>query len=253
MCAMSPKLLRPRASGFDPRTIEGLVVWLDALDPTTYTESSGQISEWRSKVGSIKFEQQDVPNNRPTLFESSSNVQGTTQAVINDRQAFYFDGNNDTLTGSTTIGDSQWTNFVVCRTDDTASTRGIFTRDPDGSPFSIRGPQFLRHSSAGVVESIGFQDTTLGTANAGTLTNGVAAVIHAVQAASTIQNFLNNVGGTAVGVTQNSSSTTPRIGVSSPGSNFWKGTVGEILLYNRSLNTAEQKRIYDYLRTRWRI
>jgi hypothetical protein len=29
---MNPRLLRPRASGFDPRSISGLALWLDAAD-----------------------------------------------------------------------------------------------------------------------------------------------------------------------------------------------------------------------------
>jgi hypothetical protein len=251
---MNPRLLRPLATGFNPRSIAGLVVWLDTLDPTTYTESSGQITEWRSKVGTIKFEQ-TTGNNRPTLFESSSDVQGVTQAAINNRQAFYFDGTNDQLFGSATIGDRQWTVFAACRTDNTAATQGVFSRDPSNvvGPASNRGPQFLRHSSAGVVQSLAFTDSTSGVATAGTLTNGVAAVIHAVQTATTIQAFLNNVGGTAVSATQNASVTTPRVGGVLPAAEFWRGTAGEILLYSSALSATQQTAIYNYLRRRWGI
>jgi hypothetical protein len=250
--SMNPRLLRPLASGFSPRQVAGLTIWLDALDSSTYTESSGQITEWRSKSGSIKFEQATA-NNRPTLFESSSDVQGATQAVINNRQAFYFDGTNDQLVDSATIGDRQWTAFAACRTDNTAATQGVFSRDPSSSagPASNRGPQFLRHSSAGVMQSLAFTDSTAPIATAGTLTSGVAAVINAVQTDSTLQAFLNGVGGTAVSATQNSSATTPRVGGVLPTAEFWKGTVGEILLYNRALTTAERQKVEGYLAWKW--
>ena len=35
--AMSPRLLRPRASGFNPRSIPGLAVWLDASKASSVT------------------------------------------------------------------------------------------------------------------------------------------------------------------------------------------------------------------------
>jgi hypothetical protein len=240
------------ASGFNPRQVAGLAIWLDALDEATYTESSGQITEWRSKAGTIKFEQ-TTANNRPTLFESSSDVQGATQAVINNRQAFYFDGTNDQLVGSATNGDRQWTAFAACRTDNTAATQGVFSRDPSNvvGPVSNRGPQFLRHSSAGVMQSLAFTDSTGPAATAGTLTSGVAAVINAVQTDSTLQAFLNGVGGTAVSATQNSSVTTPRVGGVLPAAEFWKGTVGEILLYSRALTTAERQKVEGYLAWKW--
>lgn len=98
---MSPRLLRPRAAGgFDPRAIAGVTLWMDAGDSSTYTESSGQISQWRDKSGLGKTYDQSTANNRPTLFTSSGNVQTATAATINGKQAFYFDGVNDELIGS---------------------------------------------------------------------------------------------------------------------------------------------------------
>ncbi len=251
---MNPRLLRPTASGFDPRRIEGLSIWMDALSPSSYTESSGQITEWRSRVGSLKFEQ-TTANNRPTLFESSSDVQGATAAVINGKQAFYFDGTNDVLLGSAQVTGTQWAAFGVVRSDDVAAVRGVFTRDNNANiTFVTRGPQFLRHNAAGNVETVAFSASDVLTSSAGNMASGVAAVLHSVQAASTVQSFLNNAGGTAISCTQNGSANSVAIGVTrAPSSSFWKGTIGEILLYNRALTTAEQSRVYQYLRSKWGI
>lgn len=253
---MNPRLLRPLTT-FDPRRISGLSIWMDALAPSTYTESSGQITEWRSRVGSLKF-QQTTANNRPTLFESSNNVQGATAAVINGRQAFYFDGTNDFLLGSAQITGTQYTAFAACRSDSLTAVRGVFTRDSNNNTTpATRGPGLLHHTSAGVAQT--FNHTAVGAtvATAGTLSSGVAAVLHCVQTASTLQMFLNGVGGTAVSGSQNSSTNDVAIGCDrSDASNparLWRGTVGEILLYDRALSAAEQSRVYQYLRSKWGI
>jgi hypothetical protein len=245
---MNPRLLVPRASGLtNPNTIAGLDAWFDTLTASSYTEASGQISEWRSRVGSISVAQ-STANNRPTLFESSGNVQGATRSEINGRQAFYFDGTNDILLSTTSLSGTQWTAFAACRPQSVSGQRGVVTRDN----FPTRGPQYLRHND-GVTEAIGNGGGF--TATAGTLTNNTAVILHAVQAAATLQMFVNNVGGTAVAGTQNSSSTVLMVGTSFlTSANFlWLGSIGEILLYQRALTTGEQLAVYQYLRKRWGI
>lgn len=90
---MSPRLLRPRASdaAFDPRSIGNLAYWLDASDASTITTVSGNVSEWRSKVGTSLVASQTVALNRPAY----------TTAGRNGRNVVTFDGSNDFLTTST--------------------------------------------------------------------------------------------------------------------------------------------------------
>jgi hypothetical protein len=54
MCAMSPRLLRPVASGFDPRRIAGLEAWWDGSDSASVTLDSGRVAEWRDKSGKAR-------------------------------------------------------------------------------------------------------------------------------------------------------------------------------------------------------
>lgn len=49
---MNNKLMRPRATGFDPRSIAGLALWLDAGDASTVTLNGSNVSQWRDKSGS---------------------------------------------------------------------------------------------------------------------------------------------------------------------------------------------------------
>ena len=49
--AMNQKLLRPKASGFNPKQISGLALWMDASDTTTLTFNGGDVSAWQDKSG----------------------------------------------------------------------------------------------------------------------------------------------------------------------------------------------------------
>lgn len=64
--AMSPRLLRPIQTGFDPRKIAGITAWFDASDDSVFTFNSGTVSEWRSKVGGFTATQA-VALNQPSV------------------------------------------------------------------------------------------------------------------------------------------------------------------------------------------
>jgi len=83
---MSPRLLRPRASGFNPKSISGLKLWLDATDSSTLTLNGSAVSEWRDKSGNGFHFSQGTSNNQPTYT-----------ATINGKAAIAFDGTNDGL------------------------------------------------------------------------------------------------------------------------------------------------------------
>lgn len=84
---MSPRLLRPRAaSGFDPRAISGLAVWLDAADGSTLFQNSNATTSatanndpigcWVNKAGSPNAIQ-TTNLNRPQFKPASQNGRGT--------------------------------------------------------------------------------------------------------------------------------------------------------------------------------
>lgn len=83
---MSPRLLRPRQSGFNPKSINGLKLWLDATDATTITLNGNSVSEWRDKSGNGFHFSQATANNQPSYT-----------GTINGKSAIAFDGTNDGL------------------------------------------------------------------------------------------------------------------------------------------------------------
>jgi len=107
MCPMSPRLLRPRASGgFSPKTIAGLQLWLDAADASSVTTVSGAASQWNDKSGNGRHATQTTANNRPAY-----------DGVIGGKAALTFDGANDAM--ATGLGSASLTGyatfFCVCR------------------------------------------------------------------------------------------------------------------------------------------
>lgn len=84
--AMNPRLLKPTASGFNPKSLPGFVYWLDASQSSTITVSTG-VSEWRDAGGSAIKATQVTANAQPA-YET---------AAQNGKNAVYFDGTNDNM------------------------------------------------------------------------------------------------------------------------------------------------------------
>lgn len=75
---MNPKLLRPKASGFNPRSISGLSLWLDASDLSTITLNGSNVSEWRDKSGAgAPAAAQGTAASQPAYDASGLNGRGT--------------------------------------------------------------------------------------------------------------------------------------------------------------------------------
>ena len=75
--------------GFNPSLTAGLVLWLDASDATTITQSSGNITQWRDKSTSALTA---TASNNPTLV---ANIQNGFPGISFDGSTQYFNlGNN---------------------------------------------------------------------------------------------------------------------------------------------------------------
>lgn len=90
--AMNPKLLRPRASGFNPKSISGLSLWLDASDASTITLNGANVSEWRDKSGGSPNASQATAASQPAY----------TSAAINGRPAVDFNSTRSLVFASST-------------------------------------------------------------------------------------------------------------------------------------------------------
>jgi hypothetical protein len=70
--AMNPKTLRPRVSGFNPKSISGLHAWYDASDASTITQGTG-VSAWADKSGNGRTCSQATGANQPAYVLAGQN------------------------------------------------------------------------------------------------------------------------------------------------------------------------------------
>jgi hypothetical protein len=73
MAPMNARLLRPRASGFNPRSIAGLEMWLDAGVSSSITLNGGNVSEWRDLSGKGRTTSQSTAGKQPAFSSTGWN------------------------------------------------------------------------------------------------------------------------------------------------------------------------------------
>lgn len=71
--AMSPKLLRPRQTGFSPSSLTGLYAWWDFADAGTVTLNGGNVSQIADKSGNGRALSQATAANQPAYTSAGQN------------------------------------------------------------------------------------------------------------------------------------------------------------------------------------
>jgi hypothetical protein len=221
---MNPRLLRPTASGFNPRSISGLNGWWDAADASTVTISTG-VSEWRDKSGNARHAAQTIGNNQP----------GYTN-TLNGKNTLTFDGSNDSLLTTSFSLSQPYSVFCVARRV-TGGAQSIYHRPGDGPVLATFGGVF--YIFAGTALNGPTQDTNW-------------HIFHAEHSgASSIfrmdgdQKASGNAGTQAI-------SQGLRFGADGAGTvQFLNGDIAEILLYNVIASTAQRNVILSYLKKKW--
>lgn len=244
--AMSPRLLRPRASGsFDPRRIASLVNWFDAADESTVTLNGTTVSSWANK------------STGPAVTQGTAGSQPTyTTAGVNGRNVLTFDG-GDLMTATASYTITTGTMFVVVRENSGVDFSGIFNLRPaSGNDQTNTDALFFDFSSS----------TSLARVNRGT------------QAASKTGSGLLGLGvvtgfvtGTSIGIRVDGESTSKNTvsattGTSSGiiiGGRFQSGSVSnsfranmtlcEVLHYTAALSVSEMSSVERYLGRKWGV
>ena len=68
-------------TGANPAGLDNLVLWLDASDSSTITESSGLVSQWSDKSGNNNHATQSTEANKPLLNSDSIDFDGTNDTL----------------------------------------------------------------------------------------------------------------------------------------------------------------------------
>jgi hypothetical protein len=217
------------APPFDPTSIAGLEMWLDA--DQLVLANDDPVATWTDESGNGTDATQATGGSQP-LFKT---------AVQNSLPAVLFDGTDDWLRA--TVGaDTSRTVFVVAKA--TAGTSGR-------TLWGYGGNARLRISSTGTWEWFRNEATTA-VGLGGTATNTTIITL-VVTDASTASGYLDD--GTATAFDPDDSVTTlTTIDLGqNPNVNRFPGYVMEVLAYDSALSDTDRGNVRDYLNTKWSV
>lgn len=254
---MSPRLLRPRATGFNPKSLSGLALWLDPTDATSYTIDTG-VSEWRDKSGNAKHFSQSTGNNQPTL------------SAIGGKTALSFNGTSHCLTSASTLLTSNGLiTFLQVVQGTFAGTAGhLFNHNTAAGGADTNQVCVEWRADQGSAWIFGTLRTRAKSLRSSTAYNadqrfdsvdvsGIGAItVEAAFNASSSTN-VSRWKGTAALTTNGTSDVGAETGMAIGARNnatkslFFTGLVGEILAYNRALTATELATVQAYLAKKW--
>jgi hypothetical protein len=229
MCAMSPRLLRPVASGFNPKTIAGLVGWWDADDASTITLNGSDVSEWRDKSGNGRHVAMSTAANQPAYAASSLNgragidwgAQGSSKRLSRDSL-------------SLTVRDF----FIVADWDGGATfsnTESLITAIGVGNPIGGDGSTALWRQFS--------------TSDRVVLNNGASSNVALPTIASPFV-----LRSTYTSAAASAACTAFHFGQFANFSNRgWGGEIYEVIIYDSSLSSSAASRVQKYLASKWGI
>jgi hypothetical protein len=234
---------------FNPTSITGLSLWLDAVNPnnSSVIPSSGStLSTWSDRSGNVN---------------NGTGATATYQTnVLNGLPAITFNGNTSYTLAKPAIlsvGQTQGsTLFALFRITTNTGDQGIFVQS-SATPGCDKAGRILYWSAS--------NNTILGTLFCGFaltentyIQNQVAFVSDVYTNTGTgnytHDSFLNGTAFTTTGATitgMNTSAFTARVGTLNLPSTFLTGNIFEILYYNRTLTAAQRQQVEGYLAWKW--
>jgi len=240
------------------------VAWFDASDTSTITASSGAVSQWNDKSGNGYNLSQATGLNQPTTgtrtqnglnvidFDGSNDWLRTgnviAQIVTSKAMSIFWVVKSDTVAAARamlSIGRTNWdiaTCFAALQEANSVLSTGIGIGDGDPN-----NPKFVAYSHIqATVEPRCYAMTVSGSAGTfDTYVNKHDGIDTVLAGAMPVTSFLTSSSGdlrVTVGARQGTS----------PGV-FWDGWIGEIVIFDRSLSTADRTNIRDYLMAKWAI
>jgi hypothetical protein len=242
--AMNARLLRPLATGFDPRRIAGLSVWLDPADSATVSLSSGEITEIRDKSGNSRHATQTTANSRPTYQTAARNGLNVAR----------FDGTNDFLSVATTISLGPFSVFAVA-VHTTGKFQGLIC-DRNGTTAGYFGciynnNNFVAVARVGQTSTASNRSVALNAVNIPVwLSDGMSGTTVTCTIRANGQEDTTARSATALQTNPNALT----IGSGGEGTfDVFVGDICEIVIYNRRLALTETQRVERYLARKWGV
>lgn len=219
-------------SYFTPKSIGALSFWLDAADASSVIRTGNAVTQWSDKSGNGK----DASAFNSPIYTGNS-------IVLN--------GSSQYLTSALTIDSATHTFIAIHKPSSSGANTSLFRFQTSGTPYIV-----FPYSGRGYITSydgtpINFQNSTLVDNSVTTAFNLIIATIQS----GTQVVYLN---GTQTATTAQSltSSTSPTMYIGayfSGPSEFYGGSICEMIIYNSFLTRTDREKIEGYLAWKWGI
>lgn len=255
--AMNHRTLRPLASGFNPKSISGLQLWLDPSDSATLGPTSSGTGSV-SNNGVVKYLQDKSGNSRHAIQTGADSVSPTLlTSERNGKNALSLDG-GDFLVGSLGLTLTSQTVFVVCRFSTGTSSFGrLFTQYRTSQIDTEANLHYIPLIRNGTnLQICSYQNAVRG---AITIVNGDWNIFMSSHSGTEISNRVNN--GTAATAGSLPWSLNLNAGEYSVGggtlaatsSSNWRDRLAEVLMWDRVLTDTERNAVASYLGKKYSI
>jgi hypothetical protein len=236
---MNPRLLRPLATGFTPRSIAGLALWLDASDASSITLNGSTVSQWRDKSGNSRHYAQATAANQPAIGTvngknslranaGSSNIQLTAAAY--SLSAYTAIAVVVPDLSSTPVGFGTFTGIMAIG----SGASGMMMLARTGSP--ARWGTFTTASAPSNTQ----------------LASGTRYVLTMQDDNNNAVSFFNNGAADGTGAGNSAGQTSTHLFGLSSGQEFY-GDICEVIVYPSVISEAARKRVERYLGGKWGI
>lgn len=231
--------LNQTIGGVSPRNISNLMLWLDASDLSTITDTSGAVTQWDDKSGRNNHASQDIAAEQPTS--------GTR--TVNGLNVIDFDGTGENFnidhTDIYNLSNGANTLFFVWKTDSTTDDQRLFTGYVSAA------------TRYGIIYSLGTevllgQNATSYNPVSHTITEDTDVHIETLWRDG-VDIAIGRDGGAVTTGANGLDVVTDRatIGATLGNTNDIDGVVCEIIAYGRNLSAAEKNLIGNYLAAKW--
>jgi hypothetical protein len=242
-------------SGFDPTSIPGCQLWLDAADSSTVTFSGSNVTQWRDKSSNAAHASNSTGSNLPTVSTNSSNLPA-------------LDFNTAYLQNDTSMVVTTNTTFIVAEERTAGANRGtyhglIVFKPVSGGPIAgindfaatnslmFSTPNNEATVSLFIYGNIGSFPQLQITGN-GNLNYGLYEAV--LQNSGNSISYLNGTSNSSFALPARTSNSVGYVLSARQFSNvglYSKFKISEIISYNTTFGTAERQQLEGYLARKW--
>lgn len=233
MIVSFPTTLFGTSVPFSPTQIPGLQLWLDGADASTITQVAGALSQWNDKS----------TNTYQALQATGANKPAYSSTGLDSKGAITFNGTSDFLSISGFSVPTTFTAFIVL--DVISTPQSAFAAFFD-TGFST---QILLGFDSGGIKITATVNNVFATAAPAFTTGGSHQALFSTDGVNGITAF-DSTSSSYTSSAAAGGSVTANIGVFN-GANYINATIGEMLMYQGLLSSADITVIQDYLRNKW--